>query len=391
MAPPNRQRNPTLAARPGRLKLSVIEDGFRQASLRSRSPTRLSPIARDRQRRRSSSSNASRAAGSLFRGIRNSSKGDGLDNQDQSLQHESTLAFPLLSPQDSSPFPPLSPQLSIENFDEPVFADDEPPSQVQSPAQPSAPGWQIPTQPQQPPRTGHRAQSAQVKDGQMIRITLRTQTTEVPCIAKCYLNRPSSVADNDFARNWGVKIHPVPKPRWRDARHWCVLDVIDVETVGSIQEQLHIRLGKLQDQRFSLELGVDALKTLGLVDESEAISQLSRSAPPSQYPLASGLIHSYLQQPQDVLDACMLTPPAPQQSTGLRNRALTVPSITIDTTFATSLPVPPPMYESTSASSSTWDVGSIASQSFQDDDKGAWSPAVSDCGGLSSSYDTCWK
>ncbi|KAF4972408.1 hypothetical protein FSARC_975 [Fusarium sarcochroum] len=265
MAPSNRQRNPALAARPGRLKLSVIEDTFRQASVRSRSPTRLSPIARDRSRRRSSSSNTSRVAGSFGQRIRNSSIGNGFDAQDQSSQHEPTLSFPLLSPQqDSSPFP----QLPIENFDESaVFTDEEPPSQRQSPAQPSAPGWQIPTQPQTP-RTAQRAQSAQVKDGQIIRITLRTQTTEVPCIAKCYLNRPLSVVDNDFARNWGVKIHPVPRSRWRDARHWCVLDVIDVETVGSVQHQLQIRLARLQDRRFSVELGVDALKSLGLVDES---------------------------------------------------------------------------------------------------------------------------
>jgi hypothetical protein len=101
----------------------------------------------------------------------------------------------------------------------------------------------------------------------MIRITLKTQTTEVPCIAKCYLNRALSVVDNDFARNWGVKIHPVPKTRWKDAKHWCVLDVIDVETIGSLRQQLRIRLGKLPDQRFSIELGIDALKSLRLVDE----------------------------------------------------------------------------------------------------------------------------
>jgi hypothetical protein len=165
------------------------------------------------------------------------------------------------SQQESSPFPRFS-------FDDSaIFTDDEPPSQGQSPvAQPSGhnSNWQITAQPLQ---TLSKAQSAKVKDGQMIRITLKTQTTEVPCIAKCYLNRALSVVDNDFARNWGVKIHPVPKTRWKDAKHWCVLDVIDVETIGSLRQQLRIRLGKLPDQRFSIELGIDALKSLRLVDE----------------------------------------------------------------------------------------------------------------------------
>jgi hypothetical protein len=40
-----------------------------------------------------------------------------------------------------------------------------------------------------------------------------------------------------------------------------------VETIGDIQQQLRIRLGKLPDRRFSIELGVDALKALRLIDE----------------------------------------------------------------------------------------------------------------------------
>ncbi|KAF5027541.1 hypothetical protein F66182_358 [Fusarium sp. NRRL 66182] len=270
MAPPNRQRNPA-SERPGRLKLSVIGDTFKQAPARSRSPLSLSPISKDRTRRRSSSSTNSHAAGFLSRHARGGSAGTTFDTQDQPMQPDASLAFPLLSPQqDSLPFP----QLSVDNFDESaVYTDDELPSQGQSPIQPSAPGWQMSAQPL---RNVQRFQSAKVKDGQMIRITLKTQTTQVPCIAKCYLTRQSSVVDNDFARNWGVKIHPVPKPRWRDARHFGVLDVVDAEIVGGIQQQLQIRLAKLPDQRVSVELGVEALKSLGLVDEAGKLSRRCR-------------------------------------------------------------------------------------------------------------------
>ncbi|QGI60735.1 hypothetical protein CEK27_004706 [Fusarium fujikuroi] len=337
MTPPSRQRNPALAGRPGRLKLSV-EEAIRQASPRSRSPSTLSPSPRI----------------------------------DQGVEV------------DSSPFPRLSVDESA------VFTDEEPPSQGQSPISPlSGPNWQMPAQPL-------RTQSARVKHEQMIRVTLKTQTTEVPCIAKCYLTRDSSVVDNDFARNWGVKIHPVPKPRWKDARHWCELDVIDVETIGSVQKQLSIRLGKLPDQRVSVELGIDALKALHLVDETE---QLSRSAPPSQYLSWTGISPPYMQEPQDILGPYVLTPPVSQQYTTGRNRALTVPSIPsirIDTSFDTSLSVPNSVGDSGSCEDSSspwdWDALSIASQSYQEEDpSAAWSPAVSDCGGLSSSFDTCMK
>ncbi|KAF9770912.1 hypothetical protein IL306_011484 [Fusarium sp. DS 682] len=259
MTPPNRQRNPALAGRPGRLKLNV-EETIRQASARSRSPTTLSPISKDRSRRRSSSSTTSQTIESFRRRARNDRYFDPLGFQSQANQLETSLPFSPLGPQDSSPFPRLSIDESA------VFTDEEPPSQGQSPiTQPSGSNWQMPTQPL---TSSLRAQSARVKDGQIIRVTLKTQTTEVPCIAKCYLTRNSSVVDNDFARNWGVKIRPVPKSRWKDARHWCVLDVIDVETIGSVQQQLSIRLGKLPDQRFSVELGIDALKTLRLIDET---------------------------------------------------------------------------------------------------------------------------
>ncbi|GKT98831.1 3-ketoacyl- peroxisomal [Fusarium langsethiae] len=402
MTPPNRQRNPALASRSGRLKLNVLEDAIRQASGRSRSPTSLSPISKDRSRRRSSSSVASNATESIRR-HGNSRSGEQLNtlpfpDQPIQLQTQPPQSFsPSLSQQESSSFPPFP-------FDE----SDEPPSQGQSPvvpvAQPSGHNlnWQLTAQPLQ---TLSRAQSAKVKDGQMIRITLKTQTTEVPCIAKCYLNRALSVVDNDFARNWNIKIHPVPKSRWKDAKHWCVLDVIDVETVGSLQQQLRIRLGKLPDQRFSVELGIDALKSLHLVDEVEAVSPLSRSAPPSQYPSWADInpSSSYMQpqqqqqQLQGSLGQYMFTSPTPQQFNPGRNRALTVPSgiplIRIDTSFDNSLPVPMPLCDSGSGedSSSPWDALSLASQSFQDDDRSVWSPAISECGGHSSSYDTCMK
>jgi hypothetical protein len=75
---------------------------------------------------------------------------------------------------------------------------------------------------------------------------------------------------------------------------------------------------------------------------------------------------------------------------------LTVPSgiplIRLDTSFDNSLPVPMSLYDSGSGedSSSPWDALSLASQSFQDDDRSVLSPAISECGGLSSSY-TCMK
>ncbi|KAF5980534.1 3-ketoacyl thiolase peroxisomal [Fusarium coicis] len=386
MTPPSRQRNPALAGRPGRLKLGV-EETIRQASPRSRSPSTLSPISKDRSRRRSSSSNTSRTVESFRGWTRSDRYFDPLGFQTQTNQPE-TRTFPPVGSHDSSPFPRLSVDESV------VSTDDELPSQDQSPISPlSGPNWQTPAQPLP---SALRTQSARVKHEQMIRVTLKTQTTEVPCIAKCYLTRDSSVVDNDFARNWGVKIHPVPKPRWKDARHWCELDVIDVETIGSVQKQLSIRLGKLPDQRASVELGIDALKALHLVDETV---QLSRSAPASQYLPWIGISSPYMQQPQDILGQYVLTPPAPQQYTTGRNRALTVPSIPsirIDTSFDTSLSVPKSVGDSGSGEDSSspwdWDALSIASQSYQEEDPStAWSPAVSDCGGLSSSFDTCMK
>lgn len=106
-----------------------------------------------------------------------------------------------------------------------------------------------------------------------------------------------------------------------------------------------------------------------------------------------------MQQPQDILGPYVLTPPVPQQYTTGRNRALTVPSIPsirIDTSFDTSLSVPKSLGDSGSGEDSSspwdWDALSIASQSYQEEDpSAAWSPAVSDCGGLSSSFDTCMK
>ncbi|CVK93627.1 uncharacterized protein FMAN_03010 [Fusarium mangiferae] len=388
MTPPSRQRNPALAGRPGRLKLSV-EEAIRQASPRSRSPSTLSPISKARSRRRSSSSTTSHTIESFRRRASSDRYFDPLGFQTQTNQPETCITFPPLGSQDSSTFPRLSVDESA------VFTDEEPPSQGQSPISPlSGPNWQTPAQPL-------RTQSARVKHEQMIRVTLKTQTTEVPCIAKCYLTRDSSVVDNDFARNWGVKIHPVPKPRWKDARHWCELDVIDVETIGSVQKQLSIRLGKLPDQRVSVELGIDALKALQLVDETAnpKIEQLSQSAPPSQYLSWTGISPPYMQQPHGIIGPYVLTPPVPQQYTTGRNRALTVPSIPsirIDTSFDTSLSVPKSVGDSGSGEDSSspwdWDALSIASQSYQEEDRSAaWSPAVSDCGGLSSSFDTCMK
>ncbi|KAM0348948.1 hypothetical protein ACHAPU_003882 [Fusarium lateritium] len=361
---------------------------MKQASARSRSPTRLSPISKDRLRRRSSSS-ASRGVESFRRSVKSERRLESLGFQGQAVQPDTSQAFQSLSPRQDAL------QFSQFPFDESaILTDDEPQSQGQSPITPSSHNWQLPAQPFGTPL---RAQSARVKDGQIIRITLKTQTTEVPCIAKCYLGRESSVVDDDFARNWAVKIYPVPKERWKDARHFCVLDVIDVETIGKTQQKLKIRLGKFLDQRFSVELGVDALKSLGLIDCPEAVT---RSAPPSQYPSWNDINSSYMPQPQDVFAPYVLTPPVPQQFTTGRNRALTVPStvpsmipsIRIDTSFDTSLPLPMSMYDSGSGedSSSPWDAISLTSQSFQDDDRSSWSPAVSECGGMPS-YDTCMK
>ncbi|KAJ4012942.1 hypothetical protein NW752_006212 [Fusarium irregulare] len=258
----NRQRNPALASQPSYSKLSTLENTIRQAT-RSRSPTNLSPICKNRPRRPSSGSTTSHAAEPSRRRSRSRPRLDtSFPDQSMRTQTQTSPAFsPLDSQQQTSPFPQFS-------LPEPVFPDDEPPSQGQSPVAQPPSGYNSNWQLAQPPQTCSRAQSSKVKDGQMIRVTLKTPTTEVPCIAKCYLSRAQSVVDNEFARSWNIKIHPVPKSRWKDARHWCVLDAINVEFIGDIQKQLRIRLGKLQDRRFSIELGIDALKALRLIDET---------------------------------------------------------------------------------------------------------------------------
>jgi hypothetical protein len=137
---------------------------------------------------------------------------------------------------------------------------------------------------------------------------------------------------------------------------------------------------------------------------AEAVSPLSRSAPPSQYPSWADFSPSSYMQPQpqqeqfqDALGQYAFTSPVPQQFNAGRNRALTEPSvipvIRVDTSFVNSLPVPMPLCDSGSGedSSSPWDALSLASQSFQDDERSVWSPAISECGGHSSSYDTCMK
>ncbi|CAG7564864.1 unnamed protein product [Fusarium equiseti] len=386
----NRQRNPALASQPSHSKLSTLEDTIRQAT-RSRSPTNLSPICKPRSRRRSSGSTTSHATELSRRRSRSRPRLD-TSFSDQSMRTQ-TQTSPAFSPLDSQQQPSPFPQFSLG---EPVFPDNESPSQCQSPvAQPPSGdnlNWQFTAQPLQ------RAQSSKVKDGQMIRITLKTPTTEVPCIAKCYLNRALSVVDNEFARSWNIKIHPVPKPRWKDARHWCVLDAINVETIGDVQQQLRIRLGKLPDRRFSIELGVDALKALRLVDEIEAVSPLSRSAPPSQYPSWPNISSSHMpqpQQPQDSIFGYGLTLPTQPPFPAGRNRAVTVPTIPlirIDTTFDNTLSVPMSLGDSGSGedSSSPWETMSLNSQSYQDENGNVWSPAISECG-ISSSYDTCMK
>lgn len=141
MTPPSRQRNPALAGRPGRLKLSV-EETIRQASPRSRSPSTLSPISKDRSRRRSSSSNTSRTVESFRRWTRSDRYFDPLGFQTQTNQPDTCITFPPVGSHDSSPFP----QLSVD--ESAVSTDDELPSQGQSPISPlSGPNWQTPAQP----------------------------------------------------------------------------------------------------------------------------------------------------------------------------------------------------------------------------------------------------
>ncbi|KAF4976842.1 hypothetical protein FZEAL_6545 [Fusarium zealandicum] len=207
----------------------------------------------------------------------------------------------------------------------------------------------------------------------MLRIALKTRTTQVPCIVKCCPNSRGSVADEDFTRAWAVDVHPVPKGRRKDARHWCTLDVVDVEKIGSTKKRLNMPLTKFSDRRFNIELGLDAMKLLGLVSEVATYPppsqlQMSRPAPASQF--ASANIDQ-----TNTWGSCLVSAPSMSgEFEGQKHLSLAIPEIKID---APSLDLLSPSYGSTSADDSggsNWDMTSTASFSFQDDDGLTWSP-----------------
>ncbi|KAJ3500983.1 hypothetical protein NM208_g17032 [Fusarium decemcellulare] len=183
------------------------------------------------------------------------------------------------------------------------------------------------------------------------------------------------MADDDFARAWNVDVHPFPKERWRDAKHWCILDVIDVEKAGNTKTRLKMPLNKFQDRRYNIELGLDALTSLGLVeDDTGKYIQLLKPTPASQGPsvdLNAASFHL------DVWGQCVApTSPALEERNPQRNLSLAIPEIKID---PSPLCLPSPSYGSTSAEDdgSNWDMYSMVSQSFQDDER-IWSPSVSE-------------
>ncbi|KAI8723921.1 hypothetical protein NCS52_00248900 [Fusarium sp. LHS14.1] len=144
----------------------------------------------------------------------------------------------------------LSPDVTMMDFPSPM------PSESPSPTSPTSPLF---SNPQQAP--------SRVKDGDMIRITLKIHTTNVPCIAKCCPREQTSAVDEDFVNNWGVSFRPTPTMRLetRGSNFWCTLDVIDVEKVGNTKRTLNLPIRKFSDRRFSVTLGVEALTSLGLI------------------------------------------------------------------------------------------------------------------------------
>ncbi|KAH7275815.1 hypothetical protein NW759_004505 [Fusarium solani] len=144
----------------------------------------------------------------------------------------------------------LSPDVTMMDFPSPM------PSESPSPTSPTSPLFSIP-----------QPAPSRVKDGDMIRITLKIRTTSVPCIAKCCPREKTSAVDEDFVRTWSVAYHPTPMMRLetRGSEFWCSLDVVDVEKVGSTKRTLKLPIRKFSDRRFSVTLGVEALTSLGLI------------------------------------------------------------------------------------------------------------------------------
>jgi hypothetical protein len=137
------------------------------------------------------------------------------------------------------------------------------PSESPSPTSPTSPLFSIP-----------QPAPSRVKDGDMIRITLKIRTTSVPCIAKCCPREKTSAVDEDFVRTWSVAYHPTPMMRLetRGSEFWCSLDVVDVEKVGSTKRTLKLPIRKFSDRRFSVTLGVEALTSLGLIKNTGKFS-----------------------------------------------------------------------------------------------------------------------
>ncbi|KAM5348743.1 hypothetical protein ACJ41O_008566 [Fusarium nematophilum] len=250
-------------------------------------------------------------------------------------------------------------------------------------------------------RPGLTIPKALVKDGDMIRILLKTSSTKVPCIALCAFNQKDSIADEGFVRQWKAIIRPVPKQRWKDAKLYCNIDVLDVEKVGRVHVNLDVPLGKLQDQRVQVVLSYKALASLHLVPSLDgtnselsselalptrfdfqgqgtsancraavcldSVSQLSKSAPPSQIAPANQFLS---------ISPTRSSHLSPLSDSGLGDascRFLMVPQIKIQQ---------PAGYGSTSAedSSPNGDQSSNASSWFQDDGTYVVSRATSECG-----------
>ncbi|UPK96847.1 hypothetical protein LCI18_007782 [Fusarium solani-melongenae] len=148
----------------------------------------------------------------------------------------------------------LSPDVTMMDFPSPM------PSESPSPTSPISPLFSIP-----------QPVPSRVKDGDMIRITLKIRTSSVPCIAKCCPREKTSAVDEDFVRTWKVAYHPTPVMRLetRGTEFWCSLDVDDVEKVGSTKRTLKLPIRKFSDRRFSVILGVEALTSLGLIKKTD--------------------------------------------------------------------------------------------------------------------------
>lgn len=109
-------------------------------------------------------------------------------------------------------------------------------------------------------------------DGKFIQINVKFRNgEEIPCLAKCCLDRRYSLADIGIVQHMPLKPHPIhPQRRMNQTiekapKSFCVFDIAEVENIGRIDLQLFIQLGRLSDQSVSIELGYEALAQLGCI------------------------------------------------------------------------------------------------------------------------------